>query len=596
MSDGFVPPQEVRSAAARGLELRKKHGRGGTAVGIARARDLSNGTAVSFDTIKRMNSFFARHEVDKKGKDWDNAERPSNGKIAWLLWGGDAGWAWAKRIIREQDKKEKSVAQDTMTSTYASIVKYDKNDDGTLLVYGKATDDTLDIDQQICDAAWLDRAMPEWFKSGGNIREQHSQIAAGVAREYEAKNDGHYITALVVDPVSAKKVETGVLKGFSIGIKAPRVIRDQKAANGRIIDGHIVEVSLVDRPANPNAKLMLAKSVDGELSRVEELVEKREVSTEEREQLSEEGKALPDGSYPIANVADLKNAIQSHGRAKNKAKVKQHIIRRARALDAVDQLPEDWNVEKSLDMAKDFLAKFDATAFEKARNAIAELIQVEAGEIVEGHDERASLYHLFEAITHLQAWFEGEEAEGEVTPEVEDTIERAAEKDEAKAEEEEAEEAEALEEEEEEEVEEGESEEEEADMEKSIETEPEETAEVVEEVSADTTAESVEEMVEKAVTAAISNIRAEVTNLMSAKEAAEEKAAGLELQVAELLTKAAGGGPKRTARTSAASLDDNLVKAATYRAKANAATDPVLAKGYRTLAEEFEAKSKSAAE
>ena len=68
MSQGFVPPQEVRSNAKRGLELREKHGRGGTEVGVARGRDLSNGAALSLDTIKRMNSYFSRHEVDKKGK------------------------------------------------------------------------------------------------------------------------------------------------------------------------------------------------------------------------------------------------------------------------------------------------------------------------------------------------------------------------------------------------------------------------------------------------------------------------------------------------------------------------------------------------
>lgn len=162
------------------------------------------------------------------------------------------------------------------TSVYAGIVKMDDNGDGTLTVYGKATDDSIDIDQQICDPAWLDRAMPEWFMSGGNIREQHSNIAAGVAQEYEQKSDGHYISALVVDPVSVKKVKARVLKGFSIGIKAPRVVRDQKAANGRIIDGQIVEVSLVDRPANPNCQLVLAKSVEGEksLMKTEELIEK----------------------------------------------------------------------------------------------------------------------------------------------------------------------------------------------------------------------------------------------------------------------------------------------------------------------------------
>jgi len=161
------------------------------------------------------------------------------------------------------------------TTSYAQIVKYDKNDDGTLMVFGKATDDTLDLDAQICDAAWLDEAMPAWFKSGGNIREMHGPSAAGIAKEYESKKDGHYIGVHVVDPIAAKKVETGVYQGFSIGIKSPRVVRDNKAANGRIIDGQIIEVSLVDRPANPSAKLILAKSVEGESSlvQVEELHE-----------------------------------------------------------------------------------------------------------------------------------------------------------------------------------------------------------------------------------------------------------------------------------------------------------------------------------
>lgn len=274
MADGHVPPQAVRNNAKRGLELREKHGRGGTAVGVARARDLSNGKALSLDTLKRMNSYFARHEVDKKGEGWGV---DSAGYIAWLLWGGDAGRSWARSITNKEETKEKSTVKD-LTTAYFEIIKSDKRDDGTLMVYGKATDDSLDIDQQICDPLWLDRAMPEWFKSGGNIREQHSSIAAGVAKEYEKKADGHYIHALVVDPISVKKVDTGVLKGFSIGIKSPRVVRDQKAANGRIIDGQIVEVSLVDRPANPNCQLVLAKSVDGEsgIWKTEELIEKEQ--------------------------------------------------------------------------------------------------------------------------------------------------------------------------------------------------------------------------------------------------------------------------------------------------------------------------------
>ncbi len=104
MADGFVPPQAVRNNAKRGLELRKKHGRGGTAVGVARARDLSNGKTISISTINRMVSYFARHAVDKKGEGWGV---DSAGYIAWLLWGGDAGRAWANGISKENKKIEK---------------------------------------------------------------------------------------------------------------------------------------------------------------------------------------------------------------------------------------------------------------------------------------------------------------------------------------------------------------------------------------------------------------------------------------------------------------------------------------------------------
>jgi len=206
-----------------------------------------------------------------------------------------------------------------MATTYASIIKQEKQDDGTLLVYGKATDDSVDIDQQICDSAWLEKAMPEWFKTGGNIREQHSNIAAGVAKELNSTNDGHYISALVVDPVSVKKVETGVLKGFSIGIRAPRIVRDSKAANGRIIDGQIVEVSLVDRPANPNAKLMLAKSDNANnLVQVEELIEAETVKGEHMEQ--EEDKAVSEKPSKEELLERLKEAHKMYKEAEKMCK------------------------------------------------------------------------------------------------------------------------------------------------------------------------------------------------------------------------------------------------------------------------------------
>ena len=100
----YRPPEGVQNNARRGLELRREFGRGGTAVGVARARDLSNGKGISLDTIMRMRSYFARHAVDSKGQGWNAGDKdyPSAGKIAWLLWGGSSGRAWANSITGKE--------------------------------------------------------------------------------------------------------------------------------------------------------------------------------------------------------------------------------------------------------------------------------------------------------------------------------------------------------------------------------------------------------------------------------------------------------------------------------------------------------------
>lgn len=107
-SINFKPPAGVRSEARQGLEWRRQYNRGGTAIGVARARDLSNGKSVSPDTAKRMKSYFARHEVDKKGQGFSPGEPgyPSAGRIAWALWGGDAGQAWSNKLVRQMDTED----------------------------------------------------------------------------------------------------------------------------------------------------------------------------------------------------------------------------------------------------------------------------------------------------------------------------------------------------------------------------------------------------------------------------------------------------------------------------------------------------------
>jgi lambda family phage portal protein len=117
-TDQHKPTAGMIEEAKRGLEWRREYGRGGTAVGVARARDISNGDNLSDDTVKRMHSYFSRHEVDKKGKGFSPGEDgfPSAGRIAWALWGGDAGQTWAAAKV-EQINRNKKLERKTKTST-----------------------------------------------------------------------------------------------------------------------------------------------------------------------------------------------------------------------------------------------------------------------------------------------------------------------------------------------------------------------------------------------------------------------------------------------------------------------------------------------
>jgi hypothetical protein len=111
MSKSFSVPQSVRAAAKRGLELRREHKEGGldskqakkegVGSGVQRASDLVSGS-VSYETIKRMKSFFARHSAYKK----HHSDRTSAAYISWQLWGGDAGESWSNRIVREEEARK----------------------------------------------------------------------------------------------------------------------------------------------------------------------------------------------------------------------------------------------------------------------------------------------------------------------------------------------------------------------------------------------------------------------------------------------------------------------------------------------------------
>jgi len=106
-AEGYSPPAGARSAARRAIKFKEdgKATGAGTAVGWTRAGQLARGETLSLSTVKRMFSYFSRHEVDKKGKDWGNTANPSNGYIMWLAWGGDAGFSWSRRIVESEKNK-----------------------------------------------------------------------------------------------------------------------------------------------------------------------------------------------------------------------------------------------------------------------------------------------------------------------------------------------------------------------------------------------------------------------------------------------------------------------------------------------------------
>lgn len=434
----------------------------------------------------------------------------------------------------------------TQANVYANIVKMDDNPDGTLTVYGKATDDTLDIDQQICDPVWLDRAMPQWFMTGGNIREQHSNIAAGVAEEYEKKADGHYITALVVDPVSVKKVKTRVLKGFSIGIKSPRVVKDNKAVNGRIVDGQIVEVSLVDRPANPNAKLVLAKSVESEesLVKTEELIEKQYGETAEQE--------TAEGPMVGADAAQ-------HELEETKAETTNGCD-----CPGCKMCKESGGCDKSSCKGHGVEKELVAEDGEEELKAVTNKC-LECGCNMVGTDHGGGMITLPDGTqSHMStAVMVTPEGTPVPTPAIQPPTPKSVE------------------------------------TIVPLPTIEEVGTQIEEEDSADDSAEkslladiNITDIVEKAVKSAMSAVEEQIAELKSAKEAVENKATQLETELATAKSLAIGGGPKRTTMATGANKTNEWhAKANLYSAKAAETSDPILAKGYRELAKDFLAKA-----
>lgn len=140
---------------------------------------------------------------------------------------------------------------------YAEISKTEEVADGTIKVWGYASSGAEDADGEIITPAAMKAAIPDYMKFGA-VREMHQAVAAGTAIEVSVEDDGRtFFGAHVVDPIAISKVKNKVYKGFSIG---GNVTSRDKVSKNTITGIKLIEVSLVDRPANPEAVFTMYKA------------------------------------------------------------------------------------------------------------------------------------------------------------------------------------------------------------------------------------------------------------------------------------------------------------------------------------------------
>lgn len=311
--------------------------------------------------------------------------------------------------------------------TYASlpITKFTENDDGTLNVWGPCTDDLVDHDAQIVDPEFASKGLSEWLESGANLRVMHSPnlYPAGLGTKVVREGGTHWLRSHVVEPTAITLVRNKVLRAYSVGISKATVVRDQIAKGGRITAGKVVEVSLVDRPANARCQVSIVKMAkDGSADMSDQYVLKRDFDKDtgggvDRDEIPAEDFAGPHKSFPIVTPKDVHDAATLVGHADDpaavKAKIKSIAARKGPKFTA--QLPDSWKEVQKMDKPDD--AKDCPTC--KAK-----------GKIKEGHvdcpdcgtkgwvtpDKHAELTKAAEADTAKAADDDKDEKPGEVPP------------------------------------------------------------------------------------------------------------------------------------------------------------------------------------
>ena len=264
-ADGFSPTEAMAREATRGLEWRDEFNRGGTEIGVARARDIKNRRNLSLDTVKRMVSYFARHEVDKQGEGFSPGEDgyPSAGRIAWALWGGDPGKSWANNIVDREDSKSMEPIQH---KAVALTLKREPDQDGVFEGYASVfgvVDQGMDV---------VERGA--FRKSLGSRKVkmlwQHDMSQPiGVWDDIYEDERGLFVRGRLLKEVEKGReamalLRAGAIDSMSIGYRTMEAIPEGDGRVRKLMEVDLFEISLVTFPMLPDAKVTNVKSITTE--------------------------------------------------------------------------------------------------------------------------------------------------------------------------------------------------------------------------------------------------------------------------------------------------------------------------------------------
>jgi len=294
----YKPPKAAQRNAQKVINWKDEHGdevKGMTSVGWRRARQLASGKTISIETVRRMAQFNRHRENAKIDPKFKGTPWKDRGYVAWLGWGGTEGIDWAIRTSKKEQSKK-------MNNDKKVYITFEKMDEDQKMVFGYASTESIDSQGEIVERNAIQRALDDFMRFA-NMREMHQPSAVGKVKEAIVDDKGLFIGAKIVDSSAWEKVKEGVYNGFSIG---GRIV--EKVGN-EIKELILEEISLVDRPANPDAVFSLVKlhNINENTMSKEELKKEEavEAAEESKEEVTEED-VKEDTSVEVEEKKDVK--------------------------------------------------------------------------------------------------------------------------------------------------------------------------------------------------------------------------------------------------------------------------------------------------